>query len=207
MSERMLLFGGTFDPVHHGHLIVARAAAEQGGYGSVTFVPAASPPHKPGPQASGEDRAAMLALAAGDEGLFEVCRLELDRPGPNYTYDTICELRRLKGADVELHWLIGADMLEEFPTWHRALDVLDVARLVVAVRPPWHARLGEIFGKLRGKLPARKLQSLADSIVSTPLIDISATEIRRRIAEGLSVRFLTPDSVIGYIQKHGLYTE
>ncbi|HUS47618.1 MAG TPA: nicotinate-nucleotide adenylyltransferase [Phycisphaerae bacterium] len=205
MGEKIALFGGTFDPVHHGHLIVARALAEQRAYDRVTFVPAASPPHKPPPQASAEDRLAMLRLAIKGEKLFDICCLELERPGPSYTFDTLRQLRAQLGPSAELHWLVAADMVEELPSWHRAKEVLAMARLVVAVRPPWNERLEEVLDSLRGKLPADRLEDISRSIVTTPLVDISSTDIRRRVRNGLSIRYLTPDSVATYVKEHRLY--
>ncbi|MHC4981681.1 MAG: nicotinate-nucleotide adenylyltransferase [Planctomycetota bacterium] len=206
MAKRILLFGGTFDPVHNGHLIVARAVAEREGYGKLTFVPAASAPHKSPAEASAEDRLAMLRLAIAAEKLFDVCELELNRPGPSYTFDTLCQLRRLEGPEVELHWLIGADMLEELPTWHRAEDVLDIARIVVISRWPWNERLEEILEHLRKKLPAERVELISKSRLTAPLLEISSTEIRRRVRLGMSIRFLTPDSVVSYIHDRRLYS-
>jgi nicotinate-nucleotide adenylyltransferase len=205
MTNRIVLFGGTFDPVHHGHLIVARALAERQGYDRVTFVPAASPPHKPLPGASAEGRLAMLRLAIEGEKLFDVCSLELERAGPSYTFDTLCRLRREHGTDSQLYWLIGADMLEDLPSWHRVNDVLALAKIVVVLRPPWHERLGGIMEALRNTLSADQMKDIFRAVVATPLIDISSAEVRRRVGGGMSIRYLTPDCVISYIRKHGLY--
>jgi len=205
MSEKIVFFGGSFDPVHHGHLIVARALAEQRGYARVTFVPAASPPHKPPPEASADDRLAMLRLAIEGEKLFDICQLELNRPGPSYTFETLCQLREQYGGDAELHWLIGADMVEELPSWHRAKDVLAMARIVVAVRPPWHERLEGVLASLREKTFGKQVEDIARSIFAAPLIDISSTDIRRRVRGRLSARFLTPDEVVSYILRRQLY--
>ena len=200
-----MLFGGTFDPVHHGHVIVARAVAEQGGYQRVILVPAARPPHKRQPEAPAADRLAMLELAVEGESLFDICRLELERPGPSYTYDTLCRLREQHGRKTELHLLIGADMLEEFPTWHRAQEVLETTELVVAARPGWEGRLAPVLEGLGRKLGKEKAEKTRRSILSTPLIDISSTEIRRRVRRGLSIRYLTPYPVVDYIKSQRLY--
>ena len=201
MSKRIVLFGGTFDPVHNGHLIVARSVAEQCGFDTVTFVPARRPPHKQAAAAAAEHRLAMLEIAVAGEGVFNISQAELRREGPSYTYDT---LEAFAGQG-ELHWLVGADMLADLPNWRRAREVLELARIVVAVRPPWHRRLDEMLAELRGHFPSEVVASLGESVVETPVIDISSTAIRNRVARGLSVRYLVPDAVRDYIERHGLY--
>jgi len=205
MVKRIALFGGTFDPVHVGHLITARAVAEHHGFGRVTLVPAACPPHKQGPRAAPEHRMAMLELAVRDDPTFGICDLELYRTGPSYTYDTLIELRDRHGPDAELYWIIGADMLASLHTWRRAGKVMDLARIVVAARPPWQGKTDGLLSGLAGALGPRRAEQLRCGIVATPLIDVSSTDLRRRIAEGRSVRYFIPDAVISYIDKHGLY--
>ena len=130
--ERIGIYGGTFDPVHVGHLILARDAVETLGLARMIFVPAAVSPHKLGraPGASGADRLAMLHAAVADEPAFEVDALELDRPGPSYTFDTVAALRA-RLPDAQLHYLIGADNVPELHTWHRADELRALARFVV----------------------------------------------------------------------------
>lgn len=205
MTERILLFGGTFDPVHCGHLITARAVAEALDFPRAQLVPAAIPPHKAGTHASAADRLEMLKRATAGDELFEICTLELFRSGASYTYDTLVDLREQYGPAAELHWVVGADMLESLDTWHRAREVLALARIVVAARPPWHQRLTEIFLHLQGRIDPDQLMRLKDFMVATPLVDISSTEIRRRVAAGRSIRYLVPDSVDSYIHEAGLY--
>jgi len=205
MAKRIAVFGGTFDPVHIGHLITARAVAEQRGFERITLVPAASPPHKRGALAAPEHRMAMLRLAVGDDPTFEICELELYRTGPSYTYRTLIELRDRHGPDAELYWIIGADMLASLHTWHRAKEVMDLARILVAARPPWPGKADELLAGLAGPLGPQNVEQLRRSIVETPLIDISSTELRRRIAAGRPVRYFIPEHVITYIDKHGLY--
>ena len=204
MPERIVLFGGTFDPVHHGHLIIARAVAEQCGFDRITLVPTASPPHKPVAGASAADRMEMLRLATEGDGLFEVSRMEIDRHGPSYTIDTLAALRR-QGEQAELVLLMGADMLEDLPKWHRADEVVEQARIVVAARPPWQDRMDATLARLRGRFSDEIVQRLRDSVVGTPLIDISSTAIRRRVSLGESILYLTPPSVVRYIADRGLY--
>lgn len=206
MASDICLFGGTFDPVHHGHLIIARAVAEAKGFSRVTLVPANSPPHKPPARASAADRLAMVKLAVEGDGLFEVCDLELHRRGPSYTLDTLQALRRkLSGA--RLHWLVGMDSLGDLPHWHRVEEVLELAHILIAARPMEGQRPQDALAALAGKLPEHHLRHLRDAIVPTPLIDISSTDIRRRVHQGRPIRYLVPEPVAHYIAEHGLYRQ
>jgi len=201
MAQDMCLFGGTFDPVHHGHLIVARAVAEAKGFAHVTLVPANSPPHKPPPRAPAADRLAMLKLAVEGDDLFDLCDLELNRPGPSYTLDTLMALRQ-RWQQATLHWVIGADMLGELGQWHRISEVLKLAKLLVADRPAKaapapHPSLQE----------TRVMRTVPGEFLHTPLIDISSSDIRRRVQQGQSIRYLVPSAVERYIAEHGLYRQ
>lgn len=219
MVERIVLFGGTFNPIHHGHLIVARAVAEYFHFERITFVPAATPPHKPLAPAGGEgpamqtvtpspeDRLEMVRLAVAGEDLFEVTDLELKRPQPSYTFDTLMAFRERHGLEAQLHWVIGADMLDELGTWHRADEVVDMATVITAARPPWSSRIGGILDKLRVRFMADQVARLAAAAAPTPLIDITSTQIRHRVRQKKSIKFLTPNSIISYIQNGGLYSQ
>jgi nicotinate-nucleotide adenylyltransferase len=203
MARTLTIFGGTFDPVHVGHLIVARAAAEQLGLDRVTLMPTSSPPHKASARASGEHRLEMLRLAVADDPRFEVSDLELRREGPSYTYDTLQDLRkRFPGA--RLHWLIGADMLKILGEWRRAGDVVDLAEWVIAARPPV-SQAESLLGRLREKFTPDQIERLRRGIVRTPLIEVSSTDVRSRVSDGLEIRYLVPDAVEAYISSHGLY--
>jgi nicotinate-nucleotide adenylyltransferase len=205
MTDRLVLYGGTFDPVHYGHLITARAVAEARGYDKVVLLPSASPPHKASARAGAADRLDMLHLAVAGDEMFDVCDLEINRPGKSYTFDTLQVLREIHGPDIELHWIIGADMLADMPNWHRAAEVVDQARIVIALRPPWHEQIEQTLAHLAERLGAARTRKLADGIVRTPLIDISSGEIRRRIACGLPVRYFVCDAVADFIREKGLY--
>jgi len=205
MAERIVLFGGTFDPVHNGHLIVARHLAERLGLERMTLLPAARPPHKAPACVSGAHRVEMLRRAIEGEHVFEVSELELSREGPSYTIDTIQAVRERSGPGASVSLVIGADMLAELPDWHRAEEVVEAAEIIVARRPPWHLRMEEVFASLAVALSARQVERIRRGVVETPLIDISSTEIRRRIREGRSIRFLVPDDVRAYIEERGLY--
>ena len=185
------LFGGSFDPVHHGHLIVGTVAAEKLQLDSLRFVPAREQPFKVGQhRTSAEHRAAMLSLAvAGMPGL-SVERSELQRPGPSYTVDTLRHLREREPKE-EFILLLGADAAVDLPAWKDADQVRDLARIAVFARPgtavadsPW-----------------------ISTVIEVPAIDISATEVRRRARQGLSVRYWVPDAVAEYITRHRLYLD
>ena len=205
MAEPLVIYGGTFDPVHIGHMITARAVAEARGYEKILLLPAASPPHKPSAQAGPDDRLEMLRLTVADDPMFEVCDAELRRAGRSYTFDTLAQLREDRGADVDIHWIIGADMLDDLPNWHRAAEVVDQAQIVVAMRPPWHERIDHALANLADQLGTERARKIAEAIVSTPLIDISSTEIRRRAAAGLSLRYLVCPPVEKFIGEKRLY--
>jgi len=184
---KIAIYGGTFDPVHHAHLILARQAIETLGLEKVILVPAAiSPLKKAAPVASGEVRLAMLEAAVKGEPEFEVNQCELLRPPPSYTIDTVEDIRG-RERDASIYCLIGEDNVEELPRWHRFAELEKMVRFVVLDRS--------------GKQPSHSYQ------VIHRRIDISATEIRRRVAQNESIRYLVPDSVDEIIQREKLYRE
>ncbi|NQU76361.1 MAG: nicotinate (nicotinamide) nucleotide adenylyltransferase [Planctomycetes bacterium] len=206
MPDRLVILGGTFDPVHFAHLIVARSVAEHLAAERIVLMPAAVPPHKGPPAVPARHRLAMLTLAVEDDKLFEVSDLELARTGPSYTYDTLMRCRDSYGNDVELVWVIGLDMLEDLPNWYRASEVVDLARIVTAVRPPMPEKnLDAYLSPLLERFSREQVARLAAGVIQSPLVEISSTQIRRRLRAGLSVRYLTPDAVIDYIHQHDLY--
>lgn len=203
MARRIALLGGSFDPIHCGHLIVARAVAERLDLDRVILLPAAAPPHK------GTDglvdpvhRAEMTRIAIRDEPLFEMNDFDLTRNGPCYTVDTVEHFRDVLGPDCAIHWIIGADWLSELPTWHRAVDLIDLCRIVTAQR-----QSGSVvdWSALQSVLGEARTAAIRDGVIDTPMIEVSSTDIRRRAAAGRSIRFLVPDSVADYIQLHNLY--
>jgi nicotinate-nucleotide adenylyltransferase len=185
--KKIAIYGGTFDPVHHAHLILARQAIETIGLAKVILVPAAiSPLKKAAPVASGEVRLAMLQAAIKCEPEFEVDGCELLRPPPSYTIDTVEEIRR-RECDSSFFCLIGEDNVEQLPRWHRFAELEKMVRFVVLDRS--------------GKQPSHSYQLIHRRI------DISATEIRRRVAHNESIRYLVPDSVEEIIEREKLYRE
>jgi len=185
--KKIAIYGGTFDPVHHAHLILAREAIETLGLEKVILVPAAiSPLKKAVPVASGEVRLAMLRAAIEGEPEFEVDECELQRPPPSYTIDTVEGIRR-RECDATLYCLIGEDNVGQLPRWHRFAELEKMVRLVVLDRS--------------GKQPTHSYQLIHRRI------DISATEIRRRVSQNESIRYLVPESVQEIIQREKLYRE
>ncbi|HVI78973.1 MAG TPA: nicotinate-nucleotide adenylyltransferase [Candidatus Acidoferrum sp.] len=185
--KKIAIYGGTFDPVHHAHLILARDAIETLGLDKVILVPAAiSPLKKSAPVASGEVRLEMLQAAIKGEPEFEADECELLRPPPSYTIDTVEEIRG-RESEASVYCLIGEDNIEQLPQWHRFADLEKIVRFVVLDRS--------------GKQPSHSYQLIRRRI------DISATEIRRRVAQGESIRYLVPDSVDHIIQREKLYRE
>ena len=208
MAEQKIIFGGTFDPVHFGHLIIARAVAETINAQRVILIPACTSPFKDAPQASEEDRLSMLQLATEGEDMFDICDLELRRSPPSYTIQTVEQLLREQGSEEETEFLlvIGGDMLGDLPKWHRVDDLLKQVQILVVPRPPFsRADVEQEIAAARGKLSHPAGASLDKPIISTPLIDISSTEIRQRRAAGLSIRYLLPEPVRDYIVSKGLY--
>ena len=185
------LFGGSFDPVHHGHLIVGQVAAESLGLDELRFVPAREQPFKVGRHAAdATHRATMLELAVAGTPGFAVERAELGREGPSYTIET---LLALGAREPQVAWtlLLGADAAAELGAWHRANELPALARIVVFARPGV-------------PIPASPLIA---GTVEVPAVDISATAIRRRVREGRSVRYWVPDAVAEYMARHRLYLD
>jgi nicotinate-nucleotide adenylyltransferase len=193
---RTLCLGGSFNPIHHAHLITSRSVAEKLNYDRVLLIPSAQPPHKPDSAtlAAPADRLAMARLAVADDPLFSVDDLELTRTGPSYTIDT-AHILTARGEG-PVHWLIGADMLMYLPKWHRARELIHEVNFVPITRPGWQMDWESLPPEFR---------FLREAVVETPPIDISATQIRQRIASGLSINYLTPPAVCQYIAEHRLY--
>lgn len=210
------IFGGTFDPIHFGHLRLAQELAAGLGLARIRFIPAGHPPHRSEPRVSSRDRLEMVRLAIAGNPLFVLDEREIQKPGPCYTVDTLTELRRELGANQPLCLLMGADAFLGLTTWHRWRELFDLAHIAVAHRPgfpqvTWADAMPEVLRqelKRRLRDDARLLGAdAAGSVFAhtiTPL-DISATHIRNGLASGQSPRYLLPDAVLDYIQDKGLY--
>ncbi|MHB8628282.1 MAG: nicotinate-nucleotide adenylyltransferase [Aggregatilineales bacterium] len=200
MTERLGLFGGTFDPPHLGHLILAECAIEALALSQVVFVLAADPPHKRDQRLTpAEHRLTMLELAIADNPHFALSRIDLDRPGPHYSVDTV-RIAQTQYPGAALFFLMGGDSLHDLPTWHDPAGLVAQATLGVAHRPGESLALDKLVAQLPG---------LAGHVafVEAPEIGISATDLRQRAQAGRSVRYQTPDVVRAYIQQHHLYED
>ena len=201
--QRILLFGGTFDPIHNGHLIVSRAAAELLGVDRLILIPAAQPPHKSSTTlAPAEDRLRMAQLAVADDELIHACDCELNRPGPSFTLDTVNHMRSVFGPRAKLYWLIGADTIKELTTWYKITQIINECTIVTARRPGY---TDADLASLQSTFDDQQISVIREHMLDTPTIDISATAIRRRIREGLSIRHLVPTPAHDYILTHDLY--
>lgn len=202
MKNRIILFGGTFDPVHLGHTTVATFACEQIVADEVVFIPASRSPHKNVfPVASGALRVAMLRLAVSGNAKFSVSSCELDRSEPSYTFETLGMFRERYGCGAELYWLVGADAVGDLGRWYRVEDVLDMCHLCVMYRAGYPE---PDFGGL-ACVGAERVEKLRKNAIATPLVDISSSEIRLKLGCGEDVTGLLSPGVLDYIEKNGLY--
>lgn len=216
MSENTALhalFGGTFDPIHFGHLHPVEALAHQVGLQQVTLLPNNVPPHRPQPEASATQRVAMVKLAIADRPLFRLDPRELQRSAPSWTVETLAELRRERGSQQPLAFIIGQDSLLTLHKWHRWQDLLSLCHLLVCKRPSYPATMetDEMQQWLNNHLApdAHALRQQPAGwifLADTPLVSISATEIRQRRHLGESCDDLLPAAVSAYIDREGLYS-
>jgi nicotinate-nucleotide adenylyltransferase len=195
--RRIGVMGGTFDPIHHGHLVAASEVAYTFDLDEVIFVPTGQPYQKLQSQrrrevSPGEDRYLMTVIATASNPRFSVSRVDIDRPGPTYTIDTLRDLRAKADKQDEFFFITGADALAEILTWHDAEELFGLAHFVGCTRP------GHQLSD--GGLPDGKV-----SLVEIPALSISSTECRARVADGEPVWYLVPDGVVQYIAKRGLY--
>lgn len=187
--------GGTFDPIHHGHLVCAEEARHRFDLEEVIFIPTGQPWQKSA-TTSVEDRYLMTMIATSANESFSVSRIEIDRPGPTFTLDTLRAMRGFFGDEAELYFITGADAVLEILTWKQPDEVMTLARFVAATRP------GYELGKLRDS-------ELSGSVIVMPIpsLEISSTQIRQRVRDGLPIRYLTPSKVVTFIDERGLYRD
>ncbi|WP_415913444.1 nicotinate-nucleotide adenylyltransferase [Paratractidigestivibacter sp.] len=198
-TYRLGIMGGTFDPIHHGHLVAAEQAYSDLKLNVVLFMPAGRPAFKQDKEVtSAEDRYAMTLLATADNPHFLASRFEIDREGVTYTADTLRLLREAYPENVELYFITGADAIAEIVTWHEAATIAANAHLVAATRPGYN---------LDHAMDAIENSGIDFDVtyLSVPALAISSSYLRERVAEGQGLRYLTPDSVTGYLHKHRLY--
>ncbi|WP_454256205.1 nicotinate-nucleotide adenylyltransferase [Pseudomonas sp. Marseille-Q8238] len=208
--RRIGILGGTFNPVHIAHLRGALEVVEQLALDELRLIPSARPPHREAPQATAEQRLAMVELAVADEARLKVDDRELRRDKPSFTIDTLESVRGELAADDQLFLLVGWDAFCSLPTWHRWQALLDHCHIVVLQRPDADSDAPQALRDLLAARSVSNPQGLVGPcghiafVWQTPLA-VSATQIRHLLAEKRSVRFLVPDAVLAYIQTHGLY--
>lgn len=196
-ENRVGIMGGTFDPLHMAHLIAAEEARAAFDLDRVIFMPAGDPPHKTeSPISDVEHRYAMTLLGTAENPHFEVSRIEIERPGPSYSVNTLRLLQGMLGPQVEIYFIAGADEILDIENWHEADALPDLARFIAIPRP------GSDLAELE-RLPERFRASI--DVLKMREINVSATEVRHRAETGASIRYLVPASVEAYILKQGLY--
>ena len=210
------IFGGTFDPIHFGHLRLAQELAESIRLEEVRFMPGGTPPHRAVPQVTAGQRLDMARLALGDNPLFKIDDREVRRSGPGYTIDTLTEVRRELGATRPLCLLLGADAFLELATWHRWHELFGLAHLIVAHRPgfppeSWPQRMPQPLAReyearlLHQPFAVHLSPSGGIATKSIAALDISGSMIRDSLARGVSPRYLLPEPVLDYIRNQNLY--
>lgn len=214
MFEPLGLFGGTFDPIHFGHLRLAEESIAHLGLGAVRWIPAGQPPHRGMPQVTADQRLAMVRLATAGNPGFAVDAGEVEAAAPSYTVLTLERLRCELGSEQPLVLLVGADAFAGLADWHRWRDIFALAHIAVSHRPGFPVEAASLPAELAGEFAARRLPD-AGGLKGAPAgriatfamtqLAISATQIRKLLANGLSARYLLPDPVLDYIQTHSLY--
>ncbi|RKP55168.1 nicotinate-nucleotide adenylyltransferase [Cohnella endophytica] len=188
------LLGGTFDPIHHGHLIAAEAAREAVGLDEVWLIPTAAPPHKPQPSANADQRRLMLDTAIAGNPAMRVEDIELRRAGSSYTIDTVTSLQE-REPEIMFYWIVGSDMVKDLPNWRRIEELAERVTFIGLERPDQPSDDSRLPSFIRRKLLRAAM----------PPMGISSSDIRRRLKSGRSIRYMLPDSVIEIIQRDGLY--
>jgi nicotinate-nucleotide adenylyltransferase len=203
VKKKIAFFGGTFDPIHLGHTAVAAAAAEHIGAEKIVFIPAKHSPLKNFlPEAGDDDRLAMIALAIADNEKFRLNNYELRKSEPSYTLETVRHFQADYGGKALIYWLVGADSLDELSHWYGIVELIDECNLCVMFRAGCKS---PDFAKFKNVWGAARVEKLQRNVIRTPLIDISSTEIRNRLAAGRDVTGMLAPQVADYIRKHGLY--
>lgn len=214
MNEPLGLFGGTFDPIHYGHLRLAEEAIFHLGLGGVRWIPAGQPPHRGVPQVTARQRLDMVLRSTAKNARFSVDPAEVEAEAPSYTVHTLERLRRELGPEQSLVLLVGADAFAGLASWHRWRDLFALAHVAVSHRPGFPVELSSLPHELATEFSDRHSADAAclagapaGRIVTFAMtqLAISATQVRKLLANGLSARYLLPDEVLDYIQDHSLY--
>jgi len=201
-NDKLGILGGSFDPIHYGHLLLAETCREQCGLDRVLIVPAAVPPHKQlQAMTSARDRIEMVNLAIGGHEHLAVSTIEIDRGGVSYTVDTLAALAEQQPG-CSLFFLMGADSLKDLPTWREPQRLCELAVPLVVRRA---GSPEPDFSVIRHLLTAERLEEIREHQVEMPIIELSSTDIRQRVARGQSIRFRTPRAVEKFTETHGLY--
>ncbi|MGM0365244.1 MAG: nicotinate-nucleotide adenylyltransferase [Actinomycetota bacterium] len=202
--SRIGIMGGTFNPIHLGHLVTAQEALSQFNLDQVIFIPTCDPPHKTENEiASAEDRYLMTVIATASNNDFFVSRIEIDRKGKSYTIDTVRELRKIYGKEVSLYFITGADAILEILSWKDTEEIISLSKFIAATRPGYNlARIDELKDKL---FASRQEGDDKIFVMEVPALAISSTDIRYRIKQERPVDYLVPEGISHYIIKHGLY--
>lgn len=204
-TSRIGLMGGTFDPIHYGHLVVAEEVSAALKLEKMVFIPAGDPPHKPGRQITpAQHRTRMVQLAIEANPLFTLSRVDLDRPGPSYTVETLRLLRQEWGERVRLYFVIGWDSLEELRSWYEPEAILAQLTHLVVVHRPGHQETPGYREQLEAALPGILKRLL---MVPAPQLEISATDLRQRVTQGRPIKYQLPESVERYIIENNLYRD
>lgn len=204
MQRNIGVLGGSFNPVHVGHLMMAQGAVDALNLEKVLFVPAGHPPHKDlATLADATHRLRMLRLAIEGNSRFEASEIELRRQGPSYTIDTMRHLRQEYGEGCGLYFIIGADSIQELPLWKDVATLVLLCKIVPLSRPG--ERSGDEIQHLAQAVGEQNARELLGRLLRIPLVDVSSSDIRRRIAAGLSIRYLVPEPVRLYIEENHLY--
>jgi nicotinate-nucleotide adenylyltransferase len=203
VKRKLALFGGTFDPIHLGHTTVAAAAVEHIGAEKLVFIPTKRSPLKGSlPKAGDRDRIKMMALAIAGDKKFQVSDYELKSPEPSYTLQTVRGFQADYGSEVSIYWLVGADGVDDLPCWYGIVELIDECNLCIMYRAGCKA---PDFTKFKAVWGPKRIEKLQRNIIQTPLVDISSTEIRNRLAAGRDVAGMLHPAVADYISKHNLY--
>ncbi|KPU44161.1 putative nicotinate-nucleotide adenylyltransferase [Oxobacter pfennigii] len=199
--QRVAVMGGTFDPIHHGHLVTAEIVRVKYDFDKVVFIPSGIPPHKEDSSVTlSEHRLNMVKLAIDTNPYFEVSRMEIDRGGYTYTIDTIIEFINYLGNNLSIHFITGADVMFQILSWKDAKELLSLCKFIAVTRPGYdksalNIKVEELIDKYKSDI----------TILEVPAIAISSTEIRRRVNSNLSIKYLLPEKVEEYIKKNRLY--